>query len=149
MRTLSGLSLVVPFALLAAGCPSDAAPEPFGDCRADDGDPYDIGGAGDTGDPVWIEADTLFVIVGHAGGCEAHDYRICWPDAAIMESDPVQVDLEVWHDANGDSCDAYLTETLAFDLTPLRDAWHDNYGAGPGTITIHLGGETVDYTFDG
>jgi hypothetical protein len=133
------------------GCIPGEAPTPsaYSDCRAEDGDDYDIGSLEDQQAPVRVEDDTLFVTVGHSGGCETHDFQICWPDQMFMESAPVQVSLELWHDAHGDGCEAYLTEELAFDLAPLRDAWHDAYGAGPGTITIHVGGETVDYTFDG
>lgn len=134
--------LVLPF---LAGCILDEepAPAPFSDCRADDGDAYEVQA------PVHIDGDTLLVTVAYGGGCETHDFEICWPDQAFMESDPIQVSLELWHDAHDDGCEAYITEERAFDLAPLRDAWHDSYGAGPGTITIHLGSETVDYTFEG
>lgn len=143
--------LSIALMLLMTAClpgPPDDPPEPFSDCRTDDGDPIEVGHPDGTGDAVWIEEDTLHVIVSHGGGCEEHVYEICWPDQAFMESEPVQVALEIWHDANDDMCDAYLTEELAFDLTPLRDAWHDSYGAGPGIITIHVDGESVEYAFD-
>ncbi len=64
-----------------------------------------------------------------------------------MESEPVQVRLELYHDANGDSCDAWLSETLALDLAGLAQAWRDSYGDGPGQMTVHIDEFALDYAF--
>lgn len=125
---------------LGACFPSSEPPELLSDCSASDGDPIDVTGAS-------ISGDTLSVDVGHGGGCEEHTYSLCWPDQLFMESMPVQVNLEVFHDAHGDGCEAYLTSTLDFDLTPLKTAYEDAYQESGGTITIHVDGQTVDYTF--
>jgi hypothetical protein len=114
-------------------------PADFSDCRAADGDTTDLANAAVSGDTLTIEAS-------YGGGCEVHDFAVCW-DQSFAESDPVQVWLEVWHDANGDSCEAYETRTLSFDLTPLKEAWQSGYQAESGTITIHIGSESVTYTF--
>lgn len=140
------VSVLIP---VLAGCApvSDEPPEPYSDCSAEEGDDYEIATPDGEVAPVRIEGDTLYVWVGHGGGCEQHDYQICWPGLSIDESNPVQIGLDIWHDANGDMCDAYLTEELSFDLTPLKDTWHENYGAGPGVITLHVRTETVEYSF--
>lgn len=110
------------------------------DCQADHGDPYDVGG-------VTLEGDTLTVTLSAGGGCEDHDWALCWPDGSFAESDPVQAFLEVWHDDHDDACDAIISEDVAFDLVPLKTAWQDAYGGGSGTILISVGGESVEYSF--
>ena len=106
---------------------------------ADDGDPTSVDAAAITG-------DTLSLDVSYSGGCETHRFQICW-QGGFAESAPVQVGLELWHDAAGDTCEAALSETLTFDLTPLKEAWQDAYGAESGEITVHTGGGTVSYNF--
>jgi hypothetical protein len=110
------------------------------DCRADHGDAYQVDG-------VAIAGDTLTVTLATGGGCETHDWVLCWPDGAFAESNPVQAHLDVWHDAHDDPCDAWLTEDVPFDLTPLRNAWLESYGSGPGSMIIVVGGESVSYSF--
>jgi hypothetical protein len=110
------------------------------DCRADRGDDYDVEGAS-------VAGDTLTVSIGYGGGCETHEFTLCWPDPTFAESAPVQTWLEIFHEANDDMCDAYFVEDVTFDLTPLRDAWRAAYGATSGTITVHVGGQSVEYTF--
>ena len=117
----------------------DTVPEAFSDCRASDGDATELG------EPT-VSGDTLSIDASYGGGCEAHEFQVCW-DQSFMESEPVQVRLEVWHDANGDSCEAYLSETLLFDLAPLKQAWQDAYQQESGTITILTGSGSVDYSF--
>ena len=117
-----------------------ASPAEFSDCSADEGDPVDIGA-------VTVDGDLLSVDVAFGGGCEAHSFAICWPDQAFMESEPVQVGLEVWHDANGDGCEAYLHETLVTELSPLKQAWIDAYQQESGTILLNIGGQQVSYSF--
>lgn len=155
------MNKTLPFALICAltlsACttvvlPGRAPAEPdgpFTECSADEGN----GGldlwAFDTGtESLSIDGDTLSVVVGFGGGCEEHIFEICWPDLSFMESDPVQVNLEIWHGGTPDMCEAYFSEVLEFDLTPLQESWKDGYGEGPGTITIHLMGESVDYSFE-
>jgi hypothetical protein len=159
-RLTWALALTLPLALVACGEDDDdsddtavddtgdagtgggsggTAPDAFSDCSASDGDGTDLANAAITGDTLTIEAS-------YGGGCETHEFQICW-DQLFLESEPVQVGLEVWHDANGDSCEAYLSETLSFDLAPLKQAWQDGYQQESGTITIHTDGGSVAYTF--
>lgn len=121
-------------------------PEPFSRCDQTQGDPWEI--AGDGGDdPVAVVSGELRVRVSYGGGCEEHAFQICW-DGAFMESEPVQARLDLVHRGNNDGCDAWLTEELSFDLTPMRTAWQDAYGGGPGTMTLLLAGEQATYAFD-
>lgn len=137
---------------LMVGCPGSTkeTPENFSACDGDEGQDYAITNQDTGGVPAFIDGDTLWVEVAYGGGCEEHEFAICWPDLAFMESDPVQVDLEIWHGGTPDMCEAYIYETLSFDLTPLKTAWHDAYGAGAGTIIINLAGapEPLTYSFE-
>lgn len=143
---------LLPFTLLLAACPfgPTSAPEDFSACDADDGHDLSIGGLDSGSSGVSVDGDTLSVTVGYGGGCEEHLFAICWPDQTFMESDPVQVDLEIWHGGKPDMCEAYLTSTLEFDLSPLKAAWKDAYGNTAGTIVIHVEGasESVEYSFE-
>ncbi|MEL6344444.1 MAG: hypothetical protein AAFV53_15100 [Myxococcota bacterium] len=67
-----------------------------------------------------IDDNELTVTVGYGGGCEDHFFRMCW-DGSVAESAPVQISLNLIHDGNGDSCEAYITEDLVFDLSPLDE----------------------------
>ena len=86
-----------------------------------------------------VEADgrTLRAEVSYGGGCRAHRMDlVAW--GGWLESEPVQVNALITHDAGDDPCDAYLTEERVFDLSPLARAWVDAYGPPSGPIRINL-----------
>ena len=99
-------------------------------------------------DAVSLEGDLLSVDVSSGGGCEMHLFGGCW-DGAFLESEPVQVGIEIAHEDNGDTCEAIITETVEIDLTPLREAYIAGYGGEGGTIDISLQGwsEAIAYSF--
>ena len=80
-----------------------------------------------------IAGDSLDVTVAYGGGCETHDFTLHVSDA-FMPMDPVRVRVKLVHGANGDPCEAWLTEKLSFDLTPIREA----YGQAHGVIVLLL-----------
>ena len=114
-------------------------PEPYSDCRTLDGDPIEIGA------DATIEGDTLRVEVSSSGGCRVHDYVICWPDGVFYETPDTRIDLEIYHDANGDMCEAIETANLEFDLTPIRDAAEVDLGIDEGVIRVLLGPNDLEY----
>jgi hypothetical protein len=81
--------------------------------------------------------DSLFVEVAHGGGCEDHEYGLCYEDA-WADSLPVQVSLRVLHDANDDGCDAGLQAELTFDLSALREAYAESYQSDSGAIQMNF-----------
>ncbi len=129
-----GLSL----AGLSACTPAD--PEPLSACTASDGDGYTI-------NDLLVSGHSLTADLSYSGGCETHEFVLCWPSQAFMESAPVQVDLEIWHDANGDSCEAEITEDRVFDLSSLQVAYVSAYGPPPGQINVNIDGQTLNYSF--
>jgi len=94
-------------------------------------DPIDVSFAAIAGDELILE-------VGHGGGCEQHDYGVCYSQL-WLESDPVQIGLSLLHDAHGDMCEAYLTEVLHFDLRPLAEAYNEAYQTDGGEIQTGYG----------
>lgn len=74
-----------------------------------------------------IDGNLLTLEVWHGGGCEEHDYALCFQ--GWDESYPVQVGLYLIHDAHGDECAALLQPSLRFDLSPLADAYREAYNS--------------------
>ena len=74
----------------------------------------------------------------YSGGCASHYFRLCY-DSAFLESFPVQANLRLEHDSQGDMCEAYPTETRQFDLRPLADAYRAAYRTENGTVILRLG----------
>ena len=93
----------------------------------------------------FVEEDTLTVTLSYGGGCEAHDVTlVAYPSDIQADSYPVQLDVVLAHDANGDACEAYLTDTYVFDLTPIRARYREAYGDVPGTVILVLQGVPND-----
>lgn len=140
------------WALALVGCPAGEIvdrplPELFSDCDGSTGDPIAIEGLDGATEPfVEMSGDTLRVAVGHGGGCEAHEYVLCWPTQDVSASDPPVVALSLFHDANGDMCEAYLSEVLEFDLSPLRTE-HGLSGAHTVEVQATSTTASVDHTF--
>ncbi len=96
-----------------------------------------------------IAGDTLSLDLSYAGGCARHEFTLVASEL-FRESDPVQLPLTLAHDANGDSCEAWLTQDYEFDLSLLRDRYRQAYGDGPGRIVLLLEGApggTLLYVF--
>ncbi len=97
-----------------------------------------------------VKGDTLAVTVSYSGGCRAHRFTLVTAEA-FMESDPVQLEVAIAHDADGDPCEAYPTEDYHFILDPIKARYKASYGAGPGTIVLRLDrapGGSLNYKFD-
>lgn len=120
------------------GCPNDCG---IGQNVCGPKDPLTIASA-------LIEGDLLVVEVSYGGGCETHDIGLCW-DGSFAESDPVQIWVDLSHDAHADPCDAIVQEQRTLDLEPEKLAWQQSYQSQHGTILIHLDGwdDALEYTF--
>jgi hypothetical protein len=92
-----------------------------------------------------VEGDMLSLDLGYSGGCVPHDYfRLCY--AGFLESLPVQVELRLEHDGQGDACEAWETSTRTFDLTALADRYRELYRTEHASVILRLG-EGATYTF--
>ena len=84
-----------------------------------------------------LEADTLHINVSYAGGCETHEFTLV-AEPRFLESLPVQLRVSLAHNANGDTCEALITEDHNFDLTPIKEAYQKGYRKDKGTIVLRL-----------
>lgn len=84
-----------------------------------------------------LAGDTLRVNVSYSGGCETHAFTLV-AEPRFLESFPVQLRVSIAHNANGDRCEALITEDYHFDLTPLKEAYQKGYRTDTGTIALQL-----------
>lgn len=84
-----------------------------------------------------LQADTLTINVSYSGGCETHAFTLV-AEERFLESFPVQLHVSLAHNANGDTCEAWITEDYHFDLTPLKETYQTGYQTDEGTIVLRL-----------
>ena len=84
-----------------------------------------------------IEGDTLRVNVSYGGGCEKHHFTLIASEP-FLESFPIQCQVSLAHHANGDACEAWLTEDYHFDLTPIRTLYQKAHQQKAGSIILRL-----------
>ena len=109
-------------ALIVMSCAED---QPLSDSTVSliqNGDTFDNLANGETaGDPFSIYSvkrndQSLEVVVQYSGGCEQHDFEVV---AKVGDDYFPGVSLALVHLANGDMCEAYLTDTLTIDFSGL------------------------------
>ena len=129
--------------LVAAGCRESAlgpnVPESnvvLADGRERGDDPYIV-------NSVAVAGHRLTIEVSYAGGCRNHAFTLVI-STSFGESDPVQLPAVLAHDANGDACEAWLTESHSFDLALVRARYRQFYGPGPGTVVLRIKGVLGD-----
>jgi hypothetical protein len=97
----------------------------------------------ESSDPFYLESivihgTTADIVVSYSGGCETHTFEVVW-DGNITNTNPLSIDLILLHDAHGDMCEAFITETISVDLVELLDSIPFN------DISINvLNGFTID-----
>ncbi len=68
---------------------------------------------------VAVDGDCLYLKLSFSGGCRNHKIELARIHLDHNENEiPV---LEIRHDAKGDMCEAWLTQEIQFDLTPLKE----------------------------
>lgn len=89
---------------------------------------------------VKIEGDKLIFNILHNGGCKTHSFRLIG-DSTIAKSKPVQTNLYLVHENNGDTCANEIRKELIFDISRLK-----NLGFNPIQLNIdHL--NTILYEY--
>jgi len=81
------------------------------DISSETSDPFELG-------DVVINGNQVSVTVSYSGGCKPHTFEIIW-DEVVASTNPPQINLIILHDSNDDNCEAYITETLVFELEEL------------------------------
>jgi hypothetical protein len=115
-------------------------------------DPFSVKSDPFTLDSLIVQGDKVEVTVSYPGGCAQHSFEIIWNEA-VTNSNPPGINLAVIHDANGDSCEAYITEVITFNLGDLIDSTLAEFvsvaaisGYNPCDSTIYER-EKFDFTF--
>jgi hypothetical protein len=99
---------------------------------------------------VKIIQDRLIFNISYGGGCQDHEFSLIGT-GEYAESYPIQTRILLSHNSNNDTCLALFTETLTFDLTPLKQDFLKLYSEGSETIILHIEGGnegiSVNYSF--
>ena len=90
-----------------------------------------------------LTGHTLTVSVSYSGGCRTHALTLVIAES-FVDSSPVRLPAVLRHDANGDTCEAFLTESYAFDLALVRARYRAVYGPGAGRVALQLDGVSED-----
>ncbi len=86
-----------------------------------------------------ITGDKLTVSVSYSGGCRTHVFTLVIA-ASFVEGSPVRLPAVLRHDGNGDTCEAFPTESRVFDLALVRSRYREVYGPGAGRVALQLEG---------
>ena len=65
---------------------------------------------------AWFDGWDLNISVSYGGGCKSHQFELIWPEVITMIYPP-SFNVFLLHNANGDACEAYITDTLVFDTS--------------------------------
>ncbi len=84
-----------------------------------------------------IRRDVLELTTHYGGGCKEHEFELYW-DGLFMESNPVQVKLQLSHNSNNDICRALITENIYFDISLLKSSYSAGYHTSQGEIIVHI-----------
>ena len=83
---------------------------------------------------VSVSGDNLRISVSYSGGCKEHEFKL-YAGQSFMESEPVRSRLVLVHNAQNDMCQAWVTQTLNFDLGNLKRQYQKVYqGYGSGSL---------------
>ena len=72
-----------------------------------------------------IEDDCLHISVSFSGGCAAHEFIMKYSDLPGFDKYDYNGKLTLGHNSHGDMCEAYITQTVSFDLKPLQNTESD------------------------
>ncbi len=77
---------------------------------------------------IAIVEDTITLNVTYSGGCKEHGFSLHMSPASFLESSPVQANLYLRHNGNGDACEAFIHKTVSFNLRPIAELYKSLYG---------------------
>lgn len=96
---------------------------------------------------VTVNGDTLALNVSYGGGCELHEFTLVI-SGSFVDAEPVELRVVLAHNANNDSCEAFLTEEYTFDLDVIKTRYQDKYQQNDGTVVLLLDDRRIHYEFD-
>jgi hypothetical protein len=84
-----------------------------------------------------ITDDRLELNVSYGGGCEKHQFTLV-STGVFLEPFPVQLRVDLAHNANNDSCEAWLTDDYHFDLSAIKILYQAAYQQEASTTILLL-----------
>jgi len=109
----------------------------------------------ESSDPFTLNSVTqsgslININVSYSGGCSAHEFNLIWDGTISSSSDnSAKLDFIIQHNANGDNCEAWITEEITIDLTDLSDSIYfpdvviDVYNGGSSDDSLYYGGDDI------
>jgi hypothetical protein len=92
---------------------------------------------------IFVDGDCLNIKLSFSGGCRAHKIELA--RIHLNNGNEAEIPLlEIRHNAKGDMCEAWLTQEVQFDLTPLKDDGITKFQVK----ALLLSGETYTETFE-
>ncbi len=91
---------------------------------------------------VGRSATSLEVKVGYSGGCVDHDFKLVWNDTYDNLRERKVTSLALVHNANGDVCEAYITETFTFNF---KEVFNDEAAASSHDLLFYHGFNKDEY----
>lgn len=82
----------------------------------------DMASAGVVLEDATIKGAILHTTLSYNGGCEPHDFDLI----CTTVNDLTSLNISAWilHHSNNDRCEQWVTETRAFDLSPLKENYY-------------------------
>lgn len=84
-----------------------------------------------------IKDNILIIRINYSGGCKDHYFGL-YSLSVFDESFPVQLDMRLSHNGNGDDCDRIMYDTLYFDLTSVKNLFIINYRSSSGEVYLNI-----------
>ena len=88
-------------------------------------------------DTAFVSVDTLVLTISYRGGFTKHQFAV-YSDSGFFESDPVMSEIWLSHRANGDIGKTVITQTLQFDMSPLKRLYQKVYEEIHATIILEI-----------
>lgn len=73
-----------------------------------------------------VDGDCLYIKLSYSGGCENHSINLAriHPDSTYNSYEPA---FEIRHNANGDLCEAWITQEFRFDISAIKDEGYSEF----------------------
>jgi hypothetical protein len=69
---------------------------------------------------VFINKNTMSLIVSYGGGCSTHEFQLAG-SSNIMKSLPPKREIQLLHNGNNDLCKMLITDTISFNIENLAE----------------------------
>jgi hypothetical protein len=93
------------------------------------------------------DKDILTISVFYTGGCKKHDFALGTVPGFVSTNSTQHMNLVLAHRNNGDACKKIVTESLHFDISPLKEKHQEIQGQKSSRMILHLMNAALEYEF--